>query len=55
METAAKIGAFKYVECSALTGKGVKEVFEQAMRAITQKSDKFLLFPPKSLRCCSVM
>ncbi|KOS18627.1 GTP-binding protein rhoA [Escovopsis weberi] len=28
-----KIGAFKYLECSARTGNGVKEVFEHATRA----------------------
>ncbi|KAJ3402715.1 GTP-binding protein Rho1 [Chytridiales sp. JEL 0842] len=30
---AEKIGAYKYLECSARTGEGVKEVFQHATRA----------------------
>ena len=30
---AREIGAVKYVECSAMTQKGVKNVFEDAVRA----------------------
>lgn len=33
MAIARKIGAYKYLECSARTGEGVKEVFEHATRA----------------------
>ena len=54
METAARIGAYKYVECSALTDSGVHEVFETAVKAITLKRDKLLLFPVKSIRCCVI-
>jgi len=32
-KVARKIGALKYMECSAKTGEGVKEVFEDATRA----------------------
>ncbi|MBE7180653.1 MAG: hypothetical protein INR71_05485 [Terriglobus roseus] len=28
-----RIGAVKYIECSAKTGEGVREVFEHATRA----------------------
>lgn len=33
-EELTEFGCFKYVECSALTGNGVKEVFETAVRAV---------------------
>ena len=33
MGVASKIGAYKYLECSAKTGEGVREVFEHATRA----------------------
>uniref|UniRef100_A0A0A9YN77 Ras-related C3 botulinum toxin substrate 1 n=1 Tax=Lygus hesperus TaxID=30085 RepID=A0A0A9YN77_LYGHE len=33
LDMAKKMGAVKYVECSALTQKGVKNVFDQTLRA----------------------
>ena len=45
---AQKIGAIKYLECSAKTQEGVKEVFESATRAaLTTSKDA----PKKSKRC----
>lgn len=37
---AQKIGALKYLECSAKTQEGVKEVFEHATRAALMAKDK---------------
>lgn len=36
MQIAEKIGAFAYLECSAKTKEGVRDVFETAARAALQ-------------------
>jgi len=39
MQMASEIGAVKYVECSALTQKNLKLVFDEAIRAVLFPSD----------------
>jgi GTPase SAR1 family protein len=40
-QMANKIGAIRYIECSALTKDGVRKVFEEATRAaLKRKKDK---------------
>ncbi|CAE1282838.1 RAC1 [Acanthosepion pharaonis] len=44
MKMANKVRAVKYMECSALTQRGLKQVFEEAVRAVLQPQ------PPRKAR-----
>ncbi|XP_078573059.1 ras-related C3 botulinum toxin substrate 1-like [Branchiostoma floridae x Branchiostoma japonicum] len=41
------IGAVKYLECSALTQEGLKQVFDEAVRAVLCPTNP----PPKKIGC----
>ena len=45
------IGAVKYVECSALTQEGVKDVFNEVVKVVMQRIGK----PKKRRKRCSIM
>jgi Ras-related C3 botulinum toxin substrate 1 len=49
-QMAKEIGAVKYLECSALTQKGLKNVFDEAIRAVLQPK-----VAPKKKKGCLIL
>jgi len=45
----SELGAFKYLECSSLTGEGVKEVIEEVLKYVSTHE------PVKVTKRCTVM
>lgn len=50
LSMAKEVGATKYLECSALTQKGLKTVFDEAIRAVLCP-----IKPPNRKRKCTVL
>ncbi|XP_045129821.1 ras-related protein Rac1 isoform X1 [Portunus trituberculatus] len=50
LSMAKEVGATKYLECSALTQKGLKTVFDEAIRAVLCP-----IKPPKPTRKCRIL
>jgi GTPase SAR1 family protein len=50
MQMCKDIGAVKYLECSALTQNGLKNVFDEAIRAVLCPAA-----PPKKQKKCTIL
>ena len=50
LSMAKDVGAVKYLECSALTQRGLKQVFDEAIRAVLCPAQK-----PRKARPCSLL
>ena len=55
VELAKKIGAIKYLECSALNNKGLKEVFSTAVEAVVFPEHFKESLPKRKRKLCTVL
>ena len=52
---ADRVGARKYIECSALKQQNVKTVFDEAIRAVIDKRAGIIETEPETTKCCIVL
>jgi Ras-related C3 botulinum toxin substrate 1 len=55
MAKSKEIGASKYLECSALTQRGLKNVFDEAIRAVLTRGDKSKKKGDKKKNKCAIL
>jgi small GTP-binding protein len=54
-EMSAAMNAVMYMECSALTGDGVKEIFAQALKVVLERHGHQETEPEKPKKCCTIL
>jgi Ras-related C3 botulinum toxin substrate 1 len=54
VQMAKEVGAIKYIECSAKSRRGLKNAFDEAMRAVINPPPKTNEEQAKGKKCCSI-
>lgn len=54
VQMAKEVGAIKYIECSAKSRRGLKNAFDEAMRAVINPPPKAKEEKSKGRKCCSI-